>query len=337
MNLRSRSARAFFATVTTLSLLVGACSSSSEDSTSDDSTSDTTDSSDDPTSAPTAPAETTTTGVPLPTAAAEDTSGDQTPPMGTNGLALDADGHAWIADLDGDQVIQVDLDSGEILRRFPSPTDAGPDDVAIDDQGRVFWTGFTSGQIGRIDPATGEHVVVADLPPGANPIAFSADGRLFVGLAVTADGLYEIDPTGAGEPRLMSESLGNVNGFDVAADGMIYGPRATGELVRIDHESGEVLATVAADLSFGVSVRESEPGVFWFMAMPPSPRLHRIEVEPGASEGTVTEEVLIDSPIVDNFAIDTDGTFVITTFDRPAVIRLDPTTGDATDIALGTA
>ena len=282
------------------------------------------------------PAETTTTGVPLPTAAAEDTSGDQTPPVGTNGIALDADGNAWIADLEGDQVIQVDIDSGEILRRFPSPSDAGPDDIAIDDQGRVFWTGFTSGQVGRIDPATGEHVIVADVPPGANPIAFSDDGRLFVGLAVTADGLYEIDPTGATEPRQMSEALGNVNGFDVAADGMIYGPRATGELVRVDHESGEVLATVAADLGYGVSVREGDPGELWYMAMPPSPRLLRVGVEPGASTGSVTEEVVIDSPIVDNFAIADDGTFVITTFNRPAIIRLDPATGESTEIAVGT-
>jgi streptogramin lyase len=273
--------------------------------------------------------------VPLPTAAAEDTSGDQTPPVGTNGIALDAEGHAWIADLDGDQVVQVDVESGEILRRFPSPDGAGPDDIAIDEQGRVFWTGFVSGQIGRIDPASGEHVIVADVPPGANPIAFSDDGRLFVGLAVTADGLFEIDPTGATEPRQMSESLGNVNGFDVGSDGMIYGPRATGELVRIDHESGEVLATVAADLRYGVSVRESEPGVFWFMAMPPSPRLIRIEVEPGAAEGTRTDEVLIDSPIVDNFAVAEDGTFVITTFDRPAIIHLDPATGESTETAIG--
>jgi streptogramin lyase len=308
-------------------IVVGACSSSDDDSTTDTTAPDAT---------TTAPVETTTTAVPLPTAAAEDTSGDQTPPVGTNGIALDDDGRAWIADLEGDQVIQVDLDSGELLRRFPTPTDAGPDDLAIDDQGRVFWTGFTSGQVGRIDPATGEHVIVADVPPGANPIAISDDGRLFVGLAVTADGLYEIDPTGATAPRRMSDGLGNVNGFDVAADGMIYGPRATGELVRIDHESGEVLATVATDLGYGVSVREAEPGVFWFMAVPPSPRLLRIEVAAGASEGSRTDEVLVDSPIVDNFAIADDGTFVVTTFDRPVVVRVDPTTGESTELPLGT-
>jgi hypothetical protein len=54
--------------------------------------------------------------------------------------------------------------------------------------------------VGRIDPTTHENVVIAELPKGAKSIAFSADGRLFVGLVILKSGLYEVDPEGTRSP-----------------------------------------------------------------------------------------------------------------------------------------
>lgn len=314
-----RATRTGFIVIATTTLLIGCSDDRRDDATTT-------------TAAPvTASASTTTPGPSLPAAPAADTSGDQTAPIGTNGINIDDDGNLWIADGQGDQVIQVDPESGEILARYPSQGGATPDDIAIDEQGRAFWTGFGSGDIGRIDPATGEHVYVADLPEAANPITFAQDGRLFVGLAVLDDALYEVDPTGVDDARLLSEDLGNVNGFDVAADGYLYGPRANGEIVRIDWEAGVVTDVIASGLGFPAAVKEGADGALYVLsAAPAPPTMRRVDI----ASGDVTDVVELDTQLVDNFAIGADGTFYVTTFNRPVVIVVPPD-GEATELAIG--
>jgi hypothetical protein len=67
--------------------------------------------------------------------------------------------------------------------------------------------------------------------PGVNPITFSPDGRLFVGLCFQGDGLYELDPDLIAPPRPIIEAtpenpypLGFMNGFAFGPDGRLYGP-----------------------------------------------------------------------------------------------------------------
>jgi streptogramin lyase len=278
------------------------------------------------------PATTTTAGGPattapppeLPALSGSTDPDDQTPPVGTNGIALADDDTLWIADGQGDQVLHVDIVTGDILARWPTPGGAFPDDVALDDRGRVFWTGFQSGQIGRIDPAAGDHRQIAELPAGANPLAFTLDGRLLVGLALIADGLYELDPDGGEDPRLLNDELGNVNGFDVAGDGQLYGPRADGELVRIDFEAGVVTAVVADGLGFGSAVAVGPDGELWHLSALPEPRLRRID----RTTGAIGEELELDTDAVDNLAVADDGSIYVTTFNRPVVLVIEA--GDAT-------
>jgi streptogramin lyase len=317
-----------------LLLAAGACSDDEGDDASSDADGATT---------TVAPESTTSTLPPpsLPPAPAADASGDQTPPIGTNGITVDADGMLWIADGVGNQVIQADPGSGEILQRWPAPEGAWPDDVAIDEDGRVFWTGFQSGQIGRIDPANDEHVIVAEVAPNANPITFTEDGRLFVGLAVTADGLYEVDPTGRDEPRLLNEELGNVNAFDVAADGMLYGPRGNGEIVRIDWESGTVLDVVADGFGVPTAVKEGPDGALYVLSNTPTPAISSVAID----SGEVAEvAALTDLPgsLGDNFAVtegEGDGaiTFYVTTFDAPtlAVVTSGPDGTTMSELPIG--
>src|SRR5262245_47299810 len=102
-----------------LTLAAGSCSSGDESS--DTAT----------TSAPEGTTSTAAPGPSLPAAPAADESGHQTAPIGTNGINVDADGHLWIADGGGDQVVEVDPGTGEILARYPSQPGATPDDIAI--------------------------------------------------------------------------------------------------------------------------------------------------------------------------------------------------------------
>jgi sugar lactone lactonase YvrE len=67
------------------------------------------------------------------------------------------------------------------------------------------------------------------------------DGRLFAAQVFGGDGLWEIDPAGSKPPRLILKDLGGFNGFDIGADGKLYGPLwFKHQVVRIDPDTGEL-------------------------------------------------------------------------------------------------
>ena len=283
------------------------------------------DSSSDESAGTTTSSPTTTTTLPTPI-------DDQTPPVGANGLAFGPDGQLWVADLVGSQVLSVDPETGAILARFGADEGVvGPDDVAIAADGSIYWTGFVTGVVGRISPA-GENEIIAELSPGANPITFTDDGRLLVGLAEASDALYEIDPEGSEEPRLIAEELGDVNAFAVGPDGFLYGPRfglnGEGAVVRIDIESGE--ATEVTDgFNFPAAVKFDADGSLYVLHVI-SPELFLVDVDSGELT-SVTEP---PTALVDNFAIADDGRFFVTAFNEP-VISVISVDGETRTITIG--
>lgn len=118
---------------------------------------------------------------------------DQASPKGTNGVAWDGQ-RLWVADLAGGEILAVDPRDGRILGRFGAAQGVTkPDDLAVGPDGAVYWTGFEDGVVGRLGP-DGTSTTLSQVGAGANPIAFGPDDSLYVGRAVTADGLYRIDP-----------------------------------------------------------------------------------------------------------------------------------------------
>jgi streptogramin lyase len=257
-----------------------------------------------------------------PTTAAREPAADQTAPVGTNGLAVDADGDLWVADLDGAQLLEVDPATGAILRRFGA-TDGvdAPDDVAVDAAGNVWWTGFLTGRVGRVSP-DGTNVIMAELAPGANPIAVRADGRVVVALAFTGDALYELDPTGVDEPRLIVDAPGALNGFAFGDGGRLYAPRfgvgGTGSVVAVDVDSGAI-ETLAQGLSLNSSVKTGADGTPYVLTGAPSTvstlDLATGELEPVASVPTAA---------VDNMAFAPDGTLYVSSFNTPTISVVAP-------------
>ena len=93
--------------------------------------------------------------------------------------------------------------------------------------GSWFWTSIMTGQVAGFD-ADGTLIEAAQLTPGVNPITFSNDGRLFVSQCFFGTNLYEVDPLGKAEARLISDELGpgcGLNGMDWGPDNRLYGPR----------------------------------------------------------------------------------------------------------------
>ena len=109
------------------------------------------------------------------------------------------------------------------------------------------------------------HSTVANLGTGVNPITFSDDGLLFVGLAFMADSLFEVYLDGR-PPRLINATPG-INAFDWW-DGYLYAPRPDkGEVVRIDVDApGGNITPVVTGLVQPSAVDISDDGRMYVLA-----------------------------------------------------------------------
>ena len=108
-----------------------------------------------------------------------------------NGAYVGPDGRLYVASIFGGEIVAFDVDSGEVVRRYgPEAGVVVPDDVTFGPDGSMYWTDYVIGEVGRLAPDG--TVTKQFMAPGVNPITFSADGRLFVGLCFNGDGLYEL-------------------------------------------------------------------------------------------------------------------------------------------------
>lgn len=266
---------------------------------------------------------------------------DQTSPRSTFGLAFD-DRYLWVADFYGSQVLGIDPNTGEIMKRYKGEDGVpeGIDDLTVGPDGSLFWTGFNDGQVGRMTPAA-ISTVVEGLLPGAGPIAFSPDGKLFVGRAVIGHGIYELDPNGEKKQRVVTERAGNINGFAVGSDGAIYGPRfglgadgpASGALVRIDPNTGQT-TDIATGFDAPVAVKLSPDGrVAFVLSQVPGGTAKVSTVDLSTRAVADLAEVL--TPLVDNLAIDGNGRVFVSSFNQPVLTVINPDRTTST-ITIGT-
>ena len=192
-----------------------------------------------------------------------------TPMHGANGLYFDKNDRLYIASFHGREIIVMDPDSGKILDRIgPDRGVDTPDDLTFGPDGSLYWTALGTGEVGKLTP-DGKKVTVAKGLPGANPITFSDDGRLFMARCFMGAGLYELDPSGVKPPRPIDEKLVNFNGFDFGPDGKLYGPIFTGgKLIAVDVDSG-AMRTVAEGFKMPAAAKFDAQGRL-FVARPGS-------------------------------------------------------------------
>jgi len=162
---------------------------------------------------------------------------------GTNGLRIGPDGNLYIASVFGHEIVVMDPKKGYILDRIgPDHGVECPDDLVFGPDGSIYWTDIILGEVGRLCPdGTFTKQYVA---PFVNPIAFNDEGRLFVGQAFIADGLYELDPELINPPTKIL-GVGNaalsLNAFDFGPDGLLYAPRGyLNQIIRINVDSAAV-------------------------------------------------------------------------------------------------
>lgn len=230
---------------------------------------------------------------------------------GSNGITVDRDGRLFIASAWGREIVVMDRETGEILDRYgPDSGVEDPDDVAFGPDGSLYWTDFLTGEVGRRQPDG--TVTKQTVGIGVNPIAFSDDGRLFVAQAFFADGLYELEPDLAGEPRVVipgSETAPfpkQLNGMDIGPDGKLYAPQPElGTIVSIDVDTATVTA-VASGLSTPVAVDFDAEGRL-FVAIAGTGEIARVDLASGATTTVGKVERGID-----NMAFDADDRLFVT-------------------------
>ena len=238
--------------------------------------------------------------------------------QGTNGLAVGADGYLYIGSVVSRQIVIMNPRTGAVVDRLGRELGIEtPDDVAFGPDGSLYWTSIFTGEVGRLRP-DGTSSTIAQLPPGANPIAFDALGRLFVGLAAFGDALYELDPEGVDAPRLILDQPGGLNGFAFGPDGLLYSPLTAAQaVVRIDVDAATV-ETVATGFPDPVAVDFDSLGRL-HVADSATGEIGRIDPVTGDVEVFVTLR-----PGLDNLAFDARDRLYVTSVHDGSVKRIRP-------------
>jgi sugar lactone lactonase YvrE len=255
---------------------------------------------------------------------------------GTNGIRFGPDGNLYIASVAGREIIVMNPQNGKIIKRMGPAADVeGPDDLVFGPDGSLYWTEIMIGNVGRMTP---EGVVSKQfVAPGVNPITFSPDGRLFVGLCFMGDGLYELDPELIAPPRPIIEAtpgnpypLGFLNGFAFGPDGRLYGPLFAGGMVisvdvggpgdppSPDPWTDGTIQVVATDLAVPAAVKFDSQGM-----------LHVVEAGTGkvlrVNTGTGMKTLVATlEPGLDNLAFDSVDNLFVSNFENGSITRILP-------------
>ena len=238
---------------------------------------------------------------------------------GVHGLAFGPDGMLYGASLTGYSVYRIDPRTGAVTTAV-GPPQGNSDDVAFGPDGMMVWTAGAFGTVYARTAAGRTRILAKDLP-GVNSVNFSPDGRLFLTRVFAGDALYELDPTGVKPPRLIRDKLGGLNGFEVTADGKLYGPLFfKHKIVEIDVNTG-AMTDFADGFKVPAAVNIDRNG-----------NLYVVDIQ----SGEVTRIRLADrdrrviaqlEPPLDNLAIDARGWLYVSNPAANRITEIDPATG----------
>lgn len=262
---------------------------------------------------------------------------------GANGLAVDASGRLLVASVWGREVAVLDPATGAIVEHIGpmiGDVDGGsPDDVAVAPDGSICWTDIMGGWVNCLRPdGTLDRQLVAQ---GVNPIAFTDDGRLFVGLAFFGDTLYELDPMLVQAPRVAMAGSGvapwpdQLNGFDFGPDGLLYAPQpfhpqSGGRIVRIDVDATTPSPESVVDGVVATSVEWDPAATELYASLAVTGEVARVDV----NTGTVTPFASMGT-VLDNLTFAPDGTLFVSGSDDGLVARVSTADGSITTLSAG--
>jgi sugar lactone lactonase YvrE len=253
---------------------------------------------------------------------------------GANGLNFAPNGNLYIASFLGREIVEMNTQTGSIVKRIGEDMGVkSPDDLVFGPDGSLYWTDLMTGEVGRMNP---QGVVTKQLvAPGVNPITFSDDGRLFVGLDFIGDGLYEVDPNLINAPRAIvpyvpgEYPIGNLNGFDFGPDGFLYGPVFSAKVVvkvnvgqpndppSSNPWADQTITPIAVGFTTPVAAKFNAAGVLHVLDQ--TGEVFKVDIATGAKTLFVTLQEGLD-----NLAFDANGNLYVSNADFGWIIEVQP-------------
>ena len=236
---------------------------------------------------------------------------------GVNGIHFGPDGMLYAASVIGSDISVINTETGEIIKSYGIEDGViGPDDVAFNSKGEFYWTSILTGEVAGFN-VEGNKIISGNPGIGVNPITFSDDDRLFVAQCFYDNGIFELDPSGVSEPRVILEGLGEfcgLNGMDWGPDGRLYGPRwFNNEIVSIDVDTGE-LRIEASGLNVPAAVKFNSKGV-----------LHVLDTGAGKVFKVIDNiniEVASISNGLDNLAINSSDEIFVSSYSEGSILKV---------------
>ncbi len=238
---------------------------------------------------------------------------------GVNGMHFGPDGYLYAASVTGSDISIIDTKTNKIIKRFDQSDGViGPDDVAFNSKGEFYWTSILTGEVAGFN-REGNKIIAGNLGIGVNPITFSDDDRLFVAQCFFDNGLFEMDPSGETEPRIIFEEIDEfcgLNGMDWGPDGRLYGPRwFNNEVISVDVDTGDIRKEVGG-LNVPAAVKFNSKG-----------SLYVLDTGAGkvvkVNDGIKSDYAYIGLGL-DNLAINSDDEVYVSSYSEGNIMKVSP-------------
>jgi sugar lactone lactonase YvrE len=231
---------------------------------------------------------------------------------GCNGATIGMDGALYVVHTGNGSTTRIDLKTMKATDFVPPYVGVFiTDDITSDDKGNFYSTGTTSivGEIYRIDK-NGMKTVIAKGIPGANGIQYNKrTGRLFISECFWGNRVFELDPTGVKEPRLLVKEnvLMVPEGFDFDPDtnDLIIPDMGAGKIVRVHPDTGNI--TVIAEKFITPVALKVGPDKMAYIPELGTGAVYRLSLD-----GQKREKLAQLPPGLDNLAITSQGRLFIT-------------------------
>ena len=236
------------------------------------------------------------------------------PLAGVNGATIGQDGALYVVHTGNGTVSRIDLKTMKINTFVPSYAGISiSDDITADDKGNLFVTGTTPlvGKVYRINKNRLKTVIASGLK-APNGIQYNKrTGRLFMSECFQGNRVFELDPTGVKQPRLLvAENIIPVpEGFDFDPDtnDLIIPDLGSGKILRVHPDTGKI-TTIAEKFVTPVALK-----------IGPDKRAYIVELATGGVyrltlDGRKREKLAQLMPGLDNLAITSDGSLYVTSY-----------------------